>query len=231
MNWLLIIVLVILSGNALIGMRVGFIKTVFSLCSLTVALVLTVWISPTVNDILKGNEKIFNTITSGVEKMLKFEDEVSERSKQVSLIEELNLPQSIKDSLIESNNTETYEELKITSFKEYICSYLAGIIIKAMAFIITFMAFAVILYVISAALDLISKLPLIDQANTLAGLLAGFAHGLVVIWLFFILLTVFGSTDFGQKAMQLVGESEILSFIYNNNIILGFITSITKLYF
>ena len=231
MNWLLIVVLIILVGNSLIGMRVGFIKTVFSLCSLGVALILTIWISPIVNDYLKGNEKIYNGITSGIEKMLKFEDDVKETSKQISLIEELKLPQSIKDSLIENNNTEVYEELAISSFKEYISNYLAGIVIKAMAFIITFMAFTIILWVISAALDLLSKLPLLDQANTMAGLLAGLVHGLVIVWLFFILLTVFGSTGFGQKALQLVGESQILSMIYNNNFILGFITSITKLYF
>lgn len=231
MNWLLIVVLIILVGNSLIGMRVGFIKTVFSLCSLGVALILTIWISPIVNDYLKENEKINNGITSGIEKMLKFEDDVTETSKQISLIEELKLPQSIKDSLIENNNTEVYEELAISSFKEYISNYLAGIVIKAMAFIITFMAFTIILWVISAALDLLSKLPLLDQANTMAGLLAGLVHGLVIVWLFFILLTVFGSTGFGQKALQLVGESQILSMIYNNNFILGFITSITKLYF
>ncbi len=230
MNWLLIIVIVLLAGNALIGMKVGFIKTVFSVCSLIVALVLTVWISPLVNDFMRGNEKFYEGITTKVEKMLPFAEEEAEAKEQISLIEGLSLPQSIKDSLIENNNSEVYEALSINSFKEYISSYLTGIIINALAFIATFVVLLVILWIVSIALDIISKLPLINQINKTAGLLAGLVHGLIVVWLFFILLTVFGSTELGQKALQMVGDSEILSLIYNNNFLLGFVTSATKMF-
>lgn len=231
MNWLLILVLAILVINTLIGMKVGFIKTVFSLCSLVVAVVLTIWISPYVNDFMKGNDKIYNTISSKVEKMLPFEEEEAAASEQISMIEKLSLPQSIKDSLIENNNEEVYKALSIDSFKGYVTNYLTGMIINAMSFVITFVVVLVLLWVICFALDIVSKLPLLNGINKTAGLLAGLLHGLVVVWLFFILITVFGSTELGQKALQLIGESEILNFIYNNNFILRFITSVTKIVF
>lgn len=230
MNWLLLIVLAILIINALIGRRVGFIRTVFSLCSLVVALALTVWVSPLVNDFIRGNEKFYDGITTKVEKILPFAEEEVKAKEQISLIEELKLPQSIKDSLIENNNAEVYEELSIKGFKAYVSNYLTGIIINALAFFLTFIIILIVLWAICFSLNLISKLPLLNQINKTAGLLAGLVHGLIVVWIFFILMTVFGSNELGQKGLAMVGESQILSFIYNNNFLLGFITSATKIF-
>ena len=56
MNWLLIIVLGIIIINAIIGRKVGLIKIIFSLFSFILALILTAWISPSINGILKNNE-------------------------------------------------------------------------------------------------------------------------------------------------------------------------------
>jgi uncharacterized membrane protein required for colicin V production len=209
-------------------MKAGFIKTAFSLLSMIVAVILTVWLSPVVNNVMKGNEKFYNTISSKVEAMLPFAEEEADANEQISLIEGLHLPQSIKDSLIENRNTGVYKEFA-GSFKDYVSSYLTGVIINALSFIATFVVILILLWVICIALDIVSKLPLLNQVNKTAGLVAGLVHGLVVVWIFFILLTVFGSTGFGQKAMEMIGESEILSIIYNNNFLLRFITSAAKM--
>jgi hypothetical protein len=230
MNWLLIIVAVILVVNALIGMKAGLIKTVFSLCSMILALVLTVWISPTVNDFMRGNEKFYDGVSSKVAKVLTIQEGETDANDQVSAIEGLTLPQSIKDSLIENNNPEIYKALSVNGFKDYVNNYLTGIIINALAFTLTFAVILVLLWIISIALNIISKLPLLNQVNKMAGIIAGLLHGLVVVWLFFIVLTVFGSSEFGQKALEMIGESQLLSFIYNNNLLLGFITSATKMF-
>jgi len=232
MNWLVLVVLAILVGNAFIGLRVGMIKTIFSLFSLIVALVLTVWISPTVNDMLKGNEKFYSVITENVDKMLAIKDENPDASKRIDLIEGFHLPQSIKDKLIENNgNKELYKSLGVNNFNEYVASYVAGIIINALAFMITFIVLIIIIWTACFALDIVSKLPILNQINKLAGFLAGLVHGLVIVWLFFLLLTVLGGTKFGQDALRMIGDNDILSLIYNNNLLLGFITSATKMFY
>ncbi len=231
MNWLLVVVLIILISNAVIGMKVGFIKTVFSLVSLILALILTMWISPIVKNYMNENEKFYNGIATKVEKLLPFgEDEIVEE-EQPKAIEGLSVPKSIKEGLLKNNTAESYKEMAITSFKQYVSRYLTGVIINSLSFIVTFVAILILLWVIFMALDLISKLPLLNQVNKTAGLLAGLVHGLIVVWLFFILLNVFGGTAFGQSVMKLVGENEVLSIIYNNNILLKFITGATKLIF
>ncbi len=229
MNILLIIVLAILIVNALIGMKAGLIRTVFSLFSMIIAVVLTIWVSPYVNNFMKNNDKIYEGISSKVEKMLPFSEKETKDENQEDFIQELSLPQSIKDSMIKNNTAKVYKEMAIDNFQDYVSNYLTGVMINAMAFIITFVVVLILLWVFCFALDLISKLPFLNQINKTAGLAAGLVHGLVVVWIFFILLTVFGSTESGQKALEMIGQDQILSFIYNNNYLLKFITNITKI--
>lgn len=229
MNWLLIIVLAILAVNALIGMKAGFIKTAFSLFSMIVALGLTLWISPYVNDSMRGNEKLYHYVGTKVERILPVIEKNSDKKVQEAAIDKMLLPKSIKNSLLVNNNKEVYKKLAVKSFKGYMKSYLTGIVINALAFSITFIVLLIVLWVLCFALNIISKLPLLNQINKMAGLLAGLVHGLVVVWLLFILLTVFGSSTWGQKAMEMIGNDTILSMIYNNNFILKFITSASKI--
>jgi uncharacterized membrane protein required for colicin V production len=229
MNVLLIVVLAILVVNALIGMKAGLIKTVFSLFSMIIAVVLTIWVSPYINNYMRNNDKIYEGISSKVEKMLPFSEKEVIDEEQEGFIQELSLPQSIKDSLMKNNTVEVYKEMAIDNFQDYVSSYLTGVILNAMAFIITFVVVLILLWVICFALNLISKLPLLNQINKTAGLVAGLVHGLVVVWIFFILLTVFGSTEPGKKALEMIGQDQTLSFIYNNNYLLKFITNITKI--
>lgn len=229
MNIMLLIIVIILAVNTLIGLKVGFIKTVFSLFSMLLAITLTTWISPLVNDFMRGNDKIYNTITSKVDQFLSMDDEEVKSNEEIETIEGLRLPQSLKDSLIENNNKEIYKALAIDNFKDYINNYLAGVIVNALSFVITFFVIMAFLWALCIALDLISKLPLLNGVNKTAGLLAGLLHGLVIVWVFFLIITVFGGTKIGQQALEMIGESEILSFIYNNNLLLKFITSATKM--
>jgi uncharacterized membrane protein required for colicin V production len=229
MNWLLLVVIIILVVNALIGLKAGFIKTAFSLLSMIIALVLTLWISPYANNYMRGNDKICDYVSTRVEKILPMIEEKADKKAQESVIDKMSLPKSIKSSLLKNNNAEAYKKLSVNSFKDYMRSYLTGIILNALAFCITFIVLLILLWILSFALNIISKLPLLNQINKMAGLLVGLVHGLVVVWLLFILLTVFGSSAWGQKAMEMIGNDSILSLIYNNNFILKFITSASKM--
>lgn len=229
MNWLLIAVVAILVVNSLIGMKAGMIKTIFSLCSMVIALLLTVWLSPYVNDYMRGNDKIYEAVSTKVEKILPVIDKSSDKNEQVTLIEGMSLPKSIKDALIENNNADAYKKLAVKNFKDYVKGYVTGIVINALAFSLTFIVILILLWVISIALDIISKLPLLNQINKLAGLIAGFVHGVVLVWLLFIILTVFSSSEIGQKAMVMIGENQFLSLLYDYNYLLNFVISATKI--
>ena len=211
MNWLLLLVLAIILVNGLIGMKKGLIKVVFSMVSMFLAMVLTALISPTVTGMLSNNDTIYTYVSDKVEQMVDANEEQVDSSNEDSFIENLRLPKSIKETLVENRDK------GMSNFKGYITESISKIILKAAGFVLTFIVSLILIWVLSKVLDIISKLPVLNQINKSAGLIAGLVHGLILVWIFFAIITVFGGTGFGQSALAAVEESVILSFVYDKN--------------
>lgn len=229
MNWLLIVVLGILVVNALIGRKAGFIKTVFSLCSMVVAIILTIWISPTVNDLMKDNDKFRGYITERVEQIVNDEVEEKKEDSTNQVVDKLPLPKSLKESLTKSIETKDKGKLPTAKLKDYITEYLVNMIIKSLSFVVTFVAILILLWILCFALNIISKLPILNSVNKTAGLIAGLIHGLVVVWIFFLLINVFGGTGLGRDALKMIEENVFLSLLYDYNLLLRFIVDAAKM--
>lgn len=228
MNWLLIIVLAIIVINALIGRKVGLVKIVFSLFSFIIALFLTTWISPSVNDMLLKNESFYQKTSRKVENVLfaKGEESINdnEAEDEGKLIDSLPLPKTIKDTLQEN------KEKQEANIKSYISSHVTDIVINALAFVLTFIVIFIALWVLSIALNIISKLPILNQINKITGLLVGSLQGLLIVWILFVLLTVISGLEFGQNAIEQINDSKILTYIYDKNILLNIVMSAATLF-
>jgi len=220
MNWMLVIVLVIIILNALTGLKVGLTKILFSLFSFIIAMAISVWISPVVNNMLKNNEKFYEKTKQKMEAIL-FEG-LENTDGIDELIGELPLPKSIKESLIKNKSQ------KETNAKSYIAAHVTDIALKAMSFIISFVVVFIGLWVISIALNIISKLPILNQINKLAGLLVGGLQGLVVVWIIFTTVTMFSGTELGSTAFKQIESSSILSFLYDKNILTNVVLKAVK---
>ena len=237
MNWLLIFALAIIGVFAFVGWRVGFVKSVFSLISTIAVIIITILVSPIVSNMLKSNEKISGAIEGKLEQVIDLSgvaDNLSaeEEKDPLAFIDGLQLPASIKDT-IKDSLTDTMEEKKeaaadfvgdkLNALEKYICELLTNIILNALGFFITFILAAVGIAVLCFVLDLLSKLPVLHQINTVAGIAVGALEGLVILWIVFIVITMLGSTGFGQTCMTMISESKILSFLYNSNILSKFL--------
>lgn len=146
----------------------------------------------------------------------------------IEVIENLELPNSIRDMLLDIvpevfvDNVERlngHTEETVEWIEAQICNLLTETILNAVGFFITFLIASIGVAILCFALDIISKLPVLHQINTLAGATAGAIEGLVLVWIGFIIITMLGSTTFGQDALGLITENELLSYLYNNNIL------------
>lgn len=228
MNLLTIVVLAFLVVSSIVGMKRGMIKTLFSLFSVVVALILAAIFSPIAANILQNNEKIVGAISDSVEAIFFSDDQTgtdnSAQSKDI--LEDLEIPEKIKELLRENNTSDAYEMLNADTLKAYICNYISFMIIKALAFVLLFVAFMIALALICTSLNLISKLPVLNGVNHMLGLLCGFAFSLVIVWVMCVALTALASTTFGGNMMAQINESEILSFIYNHNLLINNVTDV-----
>lgn len=231
MNWLLIVVAVFLAAYMIRGYSNGLIKTAFSIFAVLIALILAVTISPYVSKVIQGNEKVFEFIDDRVSTSVNKEKEETIETEQTNAINELHLPNSLKKALIENNNPEVYKVFKVDSFQKYISNYISCIILNAISFVFVFALAMILIKILANALDLISKLPIINGLNKMGGILIGFMHGLIVLWVLCIVLTAFSSTAIGVTLFEHINSSRLLTVIYDNNLLLSVVTNIAKVFF
>lgn len=226
MNWILIAVLGILVGLGWLGYKKGFIKMVFSLASTIVALLFAMLFSPIVAGVLKNNEAVVGFFDEKISAIIDFtsEEAVEEAgSKQESLIESLPLPATFKESLSKNNVAESYIDMQVQNFEEYVCRQITNVILNAIAFVATLVFAIVALAILCNVFNLIAKLPLLRQINETAGLAAGIAEGVLLIWILFVILTMFAGSEFGSNALEMISENAFLDFLYKNNLVSKFI--------
>lgn len=226
MNYVLIAIIIILAVLGILGMRKGLIRMFFSLISTVLALVVAALFSTYVSDAMKGNEKIVGFFDEKIGDLIEFtaeEAESREDTEQESFIDKLPLPEAIKDSLKKNNVAEAYESAKVDTFQDYVCRQITNMILNAIAFVITFLVAVLALTLLANALDLIAKLPGLKQINAVGGLAAGLAEGVLLVWILFVILTMFAGTEIGQDIMKMIAENKFLDYLYKNNLLSQFV--------
>lgn len=229
MNWLLLVVIIVLIFYAWRGKNRGFLKTVFTIFSTFLAIILTLWISPNATKWVQSNDKLMNYVNKGVNERIMPENQGNKTTDEVDYIESLSIPSLLKETLIENKTPDVYSALAVNSFKEYISNFISVILINIGTFLVICLLVKILLHIISASLNIIGNLPVIGGINRISGLIAGIVQGIIVVWIGFIVITLFANNELGYQLLTLISESSILSNIYNNNILLILITDMSQI--
>jgi hypothetical protein len=65
----------------------------------------------------------------------------------------------------------------------------------------------------------------------LGGIACGAVHGLMILWILCIVVTIFSWTQAGQWVIAQINEDALLSFLYDNNYLLTTLTNMGKMLF
>lgn len=225
MNWLTVIVLIMFAYNVIWGKRNGFIKTAFSIVSIVLSIILTSLLAPYIASAINSNEGIYKGIYEKVEKFVFKEDKEIKDDEQEDFIDELFISRDMKQYLLENNTANTYKERALNSFNEYIIDGLTRIVVNILSYIIMYIVVSICIGIIAGLLDLISKLPIIEEFNGIGGILIGAIKGLIEIWILLLVITLIASTPIGKSAMECINSSFILDMLYSNNILMQIIYS------
>lgn len=145
---------------------------------------------------------------------------VSSLSKieQTKLIQNLPIPSFLKEMMINYNNSEGYERLQVSDFGSYVVHFFANIILNILAFVVTLLVVQLVLWTGLTALDLFSRLPLLNLLNRIGGLAIGAVQGLLVVWVIFLIISALSATDTGMMLMEMIDQSTILRPMYEGNL-------------
>ncbi len=232
MNALLIVVGIVLLLSAIIGYKRGLVKIIASLLATLVCIVLVFLISPGVSKWIQESTPLRETVKNKCIELLLPDETTGEealqteipREQQRSMIESADIPNVIQKMLVENNHNVVYTALGVQTFDEYIGAYVAKVIADILAFLITFVAVFIIVRVALGMLNIVDKLPLVGGANHLIGGIMGAGIGILIIWILFIVITLLYNTSLGVACMKGISESEILTKLYDSNILWKYIT-------
>ncbi len=223
-NLLTIIVVAILALACFLGWKKGLVRTILSLCSLVISLVLVWILFPHVSSLLESFTPLRETVYEHVSGFLAEEiPELLEQlpstdtSAQNELIEKLPLPKELKEKLSQNNTLNVYETLGVESFTEYLSTSVTNLVIQGAALLLTLIISFIGVKILINVLDLVAKLPVINAANKSGGAIVGLVVGYLIVQIIFLVITIFSGTHWGNSLMVQVNESPILTFLYNSS--------------
>ena len=221
MNWLFWVVVAFIAYHIIDGLRRGFIRKVVSAVSLIVTLVLVTYLTPHVTTFIQDHTSLHENLQQKCSEIF-LNEEYNEdvKTDQVLMIENMELPENIKEMLLENNNTESYDILKVSGFHDYVGAYLANLIINALAYLLSFVIVWTAIRALLLAMDVVTKLPILHGINKLLGGALGIVYGVVLIWIAFLLVTILCNGDLGRQFFALISENPFLLFLYNQNVIM-----------
>ena len=224
MNILTGIIIIIFLLFMIRGYRRGLIKSLASVISLAASVVLVSFVTPYVSQFLQEQTPVYTYVMEKCQKSFtvspKEKEESVTKTAQEQAIEELQVPDMLKNLLISNNTEKTYKELAVNSFNDYVPKFMANLIMNIISFVITWLIVASFIWLAVMTLDVIANLPIIHGVNQMLGLVLGAGQALVIVWIIFLAITVIASTAIGKQLMEMIEKSILLSQIYNGNVFL-----------
>lgn len=227
MNWVFIIVLLVLVLGMVGGYYKGLLRIVYSLVSWIIVLIFVAWATPFMNHVLMQNTTIYETIELRCEEKirqsaeLETDERISDESQRFSELG-LNLPESVIDRIMEKAAGTTDEFLETTGIYKQLASGIAGFVVEGIAFIVAMICAWIIVHLISQILGIVSKIPILHGINSTLGIFAGGAYALVLIWIAFYIIALCSTNEFGRMLVTHIYQSRLLTFLYENNVVLSF---------
>lgn len=248
MNLLAVIVVIIIAIFMIKGYRKGFAKGLASMVSLAASLVLVFFLAPHVSEFLKDNTPVYDHVLEKCEQTFSLKDasKNAENEKKTAdgakktvmggkdaekLLENLALPELLNEIILNNNTSEKYLELAAENFYDYVPKFMAHLIMDIISFIVTWIVVLACMRIVIGVLGIVNHIPLIGGINRILGLVLGFVQGLLIIWIVFLVITTFSSSDIGKQLMNMIVENTLLREIYDHNLLMELLQNTAQNFF
>ena len=219
MNWLFWIVVAIIVFFAIRGWNRGLLRILYSLISVVLLIGLISYATPYVTSYIKENTGVYTllqgTLYAGVEKSWRIDNRKKERRNKpvIQKVAGVSLPEHVTSYITDSGNA----LLNQAGVYDMLGSKLADWILAGISYFIALIIAGIIVSLIGRALRIVSRIPVIKGINRTLGIFAGGFQGLLLIWLLFLLLTLFAATDLGKMCIEQIDQNVVLRYLYYDN--------------
>lgn len=210
---ILILILCIFNGYKR-GLAGCLLKVFTSVLAIIIALVLY---KPFVNFVIE-NTTIDDNISLSLEKIINQNSNDNDDKKVVS--EESGIPKPIVNYL--NDNINYIDDQKEAAISD-VSKSASILIVNIAGILILYIIAKILLKILTVFTDIVAKLPVIKQCNELGGLIYGIVEGIVILLIILTIVSVISPLIGNYEISNIILESHIGKFLYNNNIFLNLI--------
>ena len=193
-----VILLGVILLSTFIGYKKGLIKVAFGLISFLLAIVISILIYRPISNFIIEHTSIDDQLEETIENRIDASDDAKEETHNII--------------------TNYYSDIKNASSK-VIAQNISETIVNIGCMLLVFIITKIILFFFKFSGDLIAKLPLIKQCNSVGGFLYGLLKGFIIIYIFFAIVTLISPIIDVYAFTNMINSSIIANIMYNNNII------------
>ncbi len=236
MNWSDLLVIAIILFFGFIGIKNGFIYSVFKMVSFFVAAIVSVKCYPLLANIL-DKTPIFSNIKSGVLKNLLMQQQAQSgvvnqgaQSAAGSIVDGLKLPgflkEAIKGQLAKEN---VMNMLDVAGVMDKISDILTHVVIDILSLVLLYILIRIGLLFLRFVLQGVAKLPIFKQMDKLGGFAFGAIEGLLTVYIIFAVTMLFMSSPAFKGFFDAVETSSVAKIFYQNNFIVDWMFPADKI--
>ncbi|MDR1638123.1 MAG: CvpA family protein [Clostridiales bacterium] len=227
MNAYDLIVLALLFLGALAGCATGLMRSVFNLCSWGFSLAISYALHPPFSKFLRTvglaamiQEKLSDVIDLG------FITENASHAAQMEMLDKFPQSEFILRQLQANNNPVAYLVFGAATIKEYIVGFFANMIVNLIAILIIWILARTFLKLVSTAIGLVEKLPVVRAFNRAGGAIFGFVSMVILIWAAMCVLNFFFLFPKYDYLFKGISEGPVSSFFYKLNPLFGLLSAV-----
>ncbi|MDF2523556.1 MAG: putative rane protein required for colicin production [Clostridiales bacterium] len=227
MNWSDLLVVAMIGGFGLIGLKKGFIYSMFRLLSFFASAILSIKFYPLLSTFLMKTF-IFTNIKASILKNLLLQQQVQtpkldNQAKQAAaekIVSNLQLPGFLK-GFIQTNLPNPSSLIDMNSIMDAISSQLAKVVVDVISLIVLYIIIRIGLIFLRFIFQGVAKLPVFKQMDKLGGFAFGAVEGLLTIYIVFAVAMLFNTSPQFKGVFESIDNSLIAKFFYQQNFILN----------
>lgn len=229
MNYIFDLVLIgIITASVLVAKRRGFLKSSYTVLSLIISAVLIVTLQQPFTEYLSSSalgqtvrDKVQLQVMGTAEKQMTDINAEEDEETAVKVGEMMGLPSFLMDFLDEKleKQTEAVETMKNDALA-VLTDTVTEVILKIASIILLFLAVRLGVFLLLRLLDIIFKLPLLSGVNSFLGMIVGALNGLLIVYIICALLTLLAPTESLSMLSEIVDETLIVKYFYDNNLLI-----------
>lgn len=216
MNWLLIVVCVIILFCAIRGWNRGLLRILYSLISIVLLIGLVSYATPYISNYIKNNTGVYTALEQHCTQAFREsgQSKVSDTVDDGTEVAGVSLPEHVTSYITDTGNS----LLDQAGIYDALGKKMADWILAGISYFAALFVAGIIVSMIGRSLRIINRIPVLKGVNRTLGIFAGAFQGLILVWLLFMLLSLFAGTEEGKMCIEQIDQSSILRYLYYNNV-------------